>query len=238
PGVKKFRMTCSDCDAVFTYERSDAWRNYVHGGERVSCPNCGHECRHFGATGFGGDSSRWQRVGFGEYRWTLPLVTLAFSLVFVAGCIGDDTVNPSSDAASDAFIDSSSSSDGNDAGSADVNGDASDGFDGYTPPLYRRVFITSSYVQANFGGVAGGDALCNAAASDAFLGGTWVSWTSTPGNDVASRMTHGLVPYKLLDGTVVANDWLDLTSGSIRNPIDRDEHGNLVGLDAGGFPQS
>jgi hypothetical protein len=175
-------------------------------------------------------------VMLGQY---LALTFLIGCLTSLTGC-STDLFESGSDAGGDALGmgdaapgDSSSLGDGGDAGSADASGDASDGFDGYVGPLFRRVFITSAYVQADFGGVAGGDVLCNTAASSASLGGTWVSWTSTSGNDVASRMTHSLVPYKLLDGTLIAPNWTDLTSGTLSNPINRDEHGNLVALDAG-----
>lgn len=36
------------------------------------------------------------------------------------------------------------------------------------------------------------------------------------------------IPYRLLDGTIVANDWNDLTSGGLRHAIDRDEKNVLT----------
>ena len=169
------------------------------------------------------------------------LLSFAAVACFLVGCSAD-TFESASDAGGDvrvvgdsALVDSPSMSDSGDAGDpADANSDVSfDGSDGYVGPAFRRVFITSTYVQADFGGIVGGDILCNTAAMNASLGGKWVSWTSTSGNDVASRMTHSLVPYKLLDGTLIAPNWTDLTSGTLSNPINRDEHGNLVALDAG-----
>jgi len=50
-GTKIYRATCSECGAVFTYEREDVRRNYVKGGEWVSCPGCGHDHQHFGVSG-------------------------------------------------------------------------------------------------------------------------------------------------------------------------------------------
>lgn len=49
PGQTKYRATCGECGAVFTYERSDVNRNYVRGGEWVSCPSCGHSHMHLGS---------------------------------------------------------------------------------------------------------------------------------------------------------------------------------------------
>lgn len=51
PGTDTYRCTCHECAAVFTYEREDVHHNYVRGGEWVSCPGCGHDHRHFGASG-------------------------------------------------------------------------------------------------------------------------------------------------------------------------------------------
>lgn len=48
-GDDVYRATCSECGCVFTYEREDVRHNYVSGGERVSCPHCGHDCGHYGA---------------------------------------------------------------------------------------------------------------------------------------------------------------------------------------------
>ena len=52
-GVTKYRTTCRECAAVFTYELVDVHHNYVRGGDYVSCPGCGSACRHLGAVGLG-----------------------------------------------------------------------------------------------------------------------------------------------------------------------------------------
>lgn len=51
PGIDRYHATCTDCGCKFSYERSDVHHNYVKGGERVSCPQCGHSMYHFGAGG-------------------------------------------------------------------------------------------------------------------------------------------------------------------------------------------
>jgi len=43
---------------------------------------------------------------------------------------------------------------------------------------------------------------------------------------VGGRLTHSSVPYVLVDGTRVADDWDDLVDGALDHPIDLDEHGN------------
>jgi hypothetical protein len=54
PGTDRYCATCTECGCRFSYERSDVHHNYVYGGERVSCPHCGHSLHHFGASG-----TRW-----------------------------------------------------------------------------------------------------------------------------------------------------------------------------------
>jgi DNA-directed RNA polymerase subunit RPC12/RpoP len=50
-GTNTYRGHCHECGAEFTYEREDVHRNYVRGGEEVSCPCCGGRVSHFGAGG-------------------------------------------------------------------------------------------------------------------------------------------------------------------------------------------
>lgn len=51
PGTDIYRATCTECAAVFTYEREDVQQNYLRGGDVVSCPQCSHQNRHLGAIG-------------------------------------------------------------------------------------------------------------------------------------------------------------------------------------------
>jgi hypothetical protein len=48
----------------------------------------------------------------------------------------------------------------------------------------------------------------------------------------SARLTHAIVPYRLLDATLVANDWNALIRGSLAHSIDIDETGTRQG---GGF---
>jgi len=116
--------------------------------------------------------------------------------------------------------------DGSSADGASVDG--GDGSDGSVLSPYRRVFITSGDYSPNFGGLSGADGTCNSLASGAGLGGTWAAWLSSSNVSAGSRLEHASVPYKLLDGTVVASNWSDLISGSLQHPIDRDEHNKIV----------
>src|SRR5262249_30255879 len=43
-----------------------------------------------------------------------------------------------------------------------------------------------------------------------------------------TRFTHASVPYVLVNGTVIANDWADLTDGTLAAPINVTEGGSTL----------
>src|SRR5262245_34663924 len=73
----------------------------------------------------------------------------------------------------------------------------------------RRVFVTSSSpVQTGaLGGVTVADEFCQSTADRRQLGGTWKAWLSTSDGSPSTRFTQSSVPYRLLDGTIVAKSW-------------------------------
>jgi hypothetical protein len=88
----------------------------------------------------------------------------------------------------------------------------------------QRVFISAAASgNAAFGGVSAGDNLCQSYADAAQLGGTWKAWLSSSTQHAQSRLVHSTLPYRRLDGVLIANDWTGLTSGTLMNPIDVDE---------------
>ena len=92
------------------------------------------------------------------------------------------------------------------------------------------VFVTSTTYDGNLGGLSGADAKCQARATAAGLGGTFKSLLSDSTTSAASHLTtHSTAPYKLVDGTLVANSWTGLTSGSLASPLYKDEFGNPAG---------
>jgi hypothetical protein len=76
----------------------------------------------------------------------------------------------------------------------------------------KRVFVSSETYTGDLGGLDGADAKCQALADAAHLGGTFKAWLSTSTVDAADRLTHSTRPYTLVDGTLIANDWTDLTT--------------------------
>jgi len=83
----------------------------------------------------------------------------------------------------------------------------------------KIVFQTDGWIRGDFGGFSFADDLCNAEASDAGLPGTYKAWLSDDTTSAASRLNHSLGPYKLVDSTVVANNWADLIDGNVFAPI-------------------
>lgn len=84
----------------------------------------------------------------------------------------------------------------------------------------RRAFLTATPIRpAAIGGLAGADAVCQAAAGG--HRGTYKAWLSTGAVSVASRMVQSPGPYLFQDGAKLADSWTDLTDGTIDLPFNR-----------------
>jgi len=51
------------------------------------------------------------------------------------------------------------------------------------------------------------------------MAGVYKAWVSDRASTVSSRMSQATVPYRLLDGSTIARDWPDLTSGRLLHAI-------------------
>ena len=83
-------------------------------------------------------------------------------------------------------------------------------------------------------GILGADAKCQAHANDAGLRGNYKAWISdlrgTPSSNFENfKNDDGSIPFQLVDGTIIADNWDDLLDGSLQHPIDMDENGVVVG---------
>jgi hypothetical protein len=90
------------------------------------------------------------------------------------------------------------------------------------------VFVTSTTHGGGLGGFSNADAICATSAAAAGLPGAYRAWLSSSTSSAASRLSHGGAPYVLVDGTVIADDWSDLTDASLQHAIDLDEFGTPV----------
>ena len=91
-----------------------------------------------------------------------------------------------------------------------------------------RVFVTSTKYDGNLGGLAGGDARCQARADAEGLGGTWLAWLGDGTDGPATRFVHSDAPYRVVGGGVAAENWADLIDGTIAAPFDHDETGTAL----------
>jgi hypothetical protein len=89
------------------------------------------------------------------------------------------------------------------------------------------VFLTSTVQQGNLGGLAGADAICQQRAQAASLPGTYKAWLSDSTQSPATRFVQSPGPYRRVDGVTVANNWADLTDGTLAAPIAVAENGTV-----------
>lgn len=97
----------------------------------------------------------------------------------------------------------------------------------------KIVFITSTNMTGSFGGLAGGDAICQERGDSVpvYAGKKWKAWLSTAAASVATRFSlqaRMAGTYKRPDGVIVANGWADLTDGTLLAPISVTESGASV----------
>lgn len=95
----------------------------------------------------------------------------------------------------------------------------------------KFVFVTSqAYFGFDIGGLAGADAICQAAAdsSEYGLDGTFLAWLSDGDESPATRFTKSVGPYVMPDGTEIAPDFTALAESHPAAAIDVDENGNKV----------
>lgn len=81
------------------------------------------------------------------------------------------------------------------------------------------VFVSNSGYTGNLGGIAGADAICASDAQSAGLSGTFLAWISDNTTSPAQRFVRSTGPYLDINATLIANNWDDLTDGSLVNSI-------------------
>ena len=92
----------------------------------------------------------------------------------------------------------------------------------------KRVFTTSTTYDGNLGGLIGADAKCQARAVAAGLPGTYKAWLSDSVASPSTRFAKATVAYRLVDGTLIADNYAGLTSGTLSAPINKTESGTAA----------
>jgi hypothetical protein len=90
------------------------------------------------------------------------------------------------------------------------------------------VFLYTTLLSGDFGGLANADGICQVAADDAGLGGTYKAWLSDNTASPSTRFTRAAQPYVLPNGGKIAADWADLTDSRLDNPIVIDAFGQTL----------
>ncbi len=97
-------------------------------------------------------------------------------------------------------------------------------------PSYK-IFATSQKFNGNLSGLSGADLKCAVAAR---AGGfspnaKWKAWMSSSTTNAKDRLYNSLLfGFRKTDGTMVANNWADLTDGSLDSPINLTEASVLL----------
>lgn len=91
----------------------------------------------------------------------------------------------------------------------------------------RHVFASSAATGGNLGGIAAADAICAAEAVAAGLPpANYLAWLSDASTSPSARFNRNFGPYILPSGTLVADDYADLTDGSLSHEIDERADGS------------
>jgi len=95
------------------------------------------------------------------------------------------------------------------------------------PASGYKVFVTDSNQMYNgeLDGLLGADDKCRLSANNAGLHGVYKAWLSTTAESASDRLYHSNVPYVLVNGTRVANNWDDLTDGNLLHSINVNQFG-------------
>ena len=95
-------------------------------------------------------------------------------------------------------------------------------------PTPNRVFITSTTITGDFGGIGGADAICATRAAAAGLSGTFIAYLSDDAVAAPSRISTSR-GWIRTDGAPFADAPTGFSSGSLLFPVRLDEYGNDLG---------
>ena len=97
--------------------------------------------------------------------------------------------------------------------------------------MTKTAFLTKATYNGDLGGVAGANNICQTAANDAGLGGVYKAWISDATSSPSTTFVKSFVPYITTTGIQIAANWTDLIDGTLATPINKDEYGDIAGID-------
>lgn len=92
----------------------------------------------------------------------------------------------------------------------------------------RLVFVSSQAFKGALGGLAGADQKCQTAAQAAMKKGTFKAWLSDATKGPSTTFVKNPRKYLSTSGAVIANNWTDLTDGSLQSPLSLSEVGTSL----------
>lgn len=101
-----------------------------------------------------------------------------------------------------------------------------------TAPSGYTVFVSSvSYNGLSLDGIGGADHKCQTLADAAGLEGRFIAWItdSSTATSPSSRFHQSTLPYRKINGVTVANNWTDLTDGTIASAINMTDTSGVPG---------
>lgn len=96
----------------------------------------------------------------------------------------------------------------------------------------KIMFVTSGYTTGDIGGIEGADKFCQMHADKENLPGTYYAWLSSDTTSPAQRFNQNTGAYYDTIGTKIADDWTDLTDGTLDAEPRTDEAGTDFPWDA------
>ena len=106
-------------------------------------------------------------------------------------------------------------------GSLQGCGTDDDGGDGASLPRERIVFVSPEGASTLLYSLQGADNLCQGWAEGCGLPGTYKAWLSSSTASPSTRFNKD-GEFRRVDGVLVAEDWADLTDGTLQAAINRD----------------
>ncbi len=96
-------------------------------------------------------------------------------------------------------------------------------YSGICGKVGNYVFLSSTTHTGDMGGLDGADAICLDLARNNGLRGLWRAWLSDTDLSPSNRFIKSDHPYYLLDHTMIASSWADLTDGNLDQRINLTE---------------
>ncbi|MGB5811357.1 MAG: hypothetical protein WBG86_12545 [Polyangiales bacterium] len=150
------------------------------------------------------------------------------ALVFAVGCGDPSGAGGAAGKGGEGGFGGNAGAGGEGGFGGDAGAGGEGGAGGIGPIQDKIVFVTSTVHQGSLGGLEGADAVCNEAAADAGLPGTFLAWLADSTDSPDTRFAKSEQPYVRTDGKHIADSYDDLVTQGPHRDIKVDEYGERV----------